>query len=274
MNTAPATSSIGLTRLVGWELMKIRTTRTWQLLLVIGSIMVVIQAGAVSAMAGSTMQPGQPPMPGLDDPAMLRTVYASGFLTGYLFTLVLGVLGITTEYRHKTITTTLLTVPRRSRVVVAKLGAYLVAGFGFGLAFLAVALVTAAVVISIRGYPLGLGASGVPRTLALSVLGCTVWTVFGLGLGTLVRNQIAAVVTAVGAVMLDSLLAIGLNQVGAGSVARFLPGQASSAISEAPASGGFTVELLPWWGGMATLCGYGLVLGFIGAILTLRRDVS
>ena len=47
-----------------------------------------------------------------------------------LLALVLGVLIITGEYRHKTVTPTFLAEPRRGRVVAAKLGV----GFGAGLA--------------------------------------------------------------------------------------------------------------------------------------------
>ena len=46
-----------------------------------------------------------------------------------LLALVLGVLIITGEYRHKTVTPTFLAEPRRGRVVTAKLGI----GFGAGI---------------------------------------------------------------------------------------------------------------------------------------------
>lgn len=275
--TRPGTAHrrTSLPRLAAWELLKIRTTRMWMALLLIGALLVVVQAGFLAALAGSAAQPGQPPMPSLDDPGMLRMIYSSGFLGGYVVTLILGVLGFTAEYRHQTITDTLLAVPRRSRVVLAKVTAYVIAGILGGILLVGIGVVAAGTVILVRGHPLGLLAEGVPRTLGLSVLGCAVWTVFGLGLGTLVRNQIAAIGIGIGGTVVEALLAMGLNQFdGGGAIAQFLPGQASSAIAAGPTTGAFEAEMLPWWGGMLTLVAYGLVLGAAGAALTLRRDVT
>ena len=49
-----------------------------------------------------------------------RLLLGSGFRTATLLAPVLGVLCITTEYRHKTITGTLLLTPQRDRVLAAK----------------------------------------------------------------------------------------------------------------------------------------------------------
>ncbi|NLT56357.1 MAG: ABC transporter permease [Actinomycetales bacterium] len=265
-----------LHQLVGWELLKIRTTRMWWGLLTAGVAMALFQSIFTAALAGRSVG-GQPSgLPAPDDPAVLRTLYASGFLGGYVFVLVLGVLGLAAEYRHQTITHTFLAVPRRPRIVLAKLLAYLLAGAGFGAVLVATGVVAGGIVILLRGYPLGLDAPGVPRTIGLSVLGCAVWTIVGLGVGILIRNQVAAIVVSVlVAYLVDPLLSFGLNQVeGGGDVARYLPSQASAAIAEGPTSGTFAVDLLPWWGGLLVLCGYGLVCAAAGTLLTLRRDVS
>ncbi|MFI5101396.1 MAG: ABC transporter permease, partial [Actinomycetes bacterium] len=55
---------------------------------------------------------GQPGVPALSDPATVRTVFASSG-TASALVLVIGILGMTTEYRHQTVTPTFLVTPRR-----------------------------------------------------------------------------------------------------------------------------------------------------------------
>src|SRR2546421_5539508 len=58
--------------------------------------------------------------PTLQDPAGVRNVWASAGQAG-IMALVVGILGMTTEFRHQTITATFLATPRRGRVVTAKM---------------------------------------------------------------------------------------------------------------------------------------------------------
>jgi ABC-type transport system involved in multi-copper enzyme maturation permease subunit len=205
---------------------------------------------------------------------MLRTIYTGGLNYGYVVTLCLGVLGMAGEYRHQTITPTLLAVPRRSRLVASKLVAYLLAGLGYGVAFVLAGAVLGAIVVAARGYPLGLDTPGVGRAIALAALACAIWTAFGLGLGTLIRNQIVALLVGIAfAVLAGPLLALALQAAKAGAVAQYLPNQASAALVQ-PASGGLEQTLLPWWGGALVLLAYGVAFAALGTVLTTRRDVT
>jgi ABC-type transport system involved in multi-copper enzyme maturation permease subunit len=178
------------------------------------------------------------------------------------------------EYRHLTITPTLLAVPRRSRLVAAKVVAYLVAGFGYGIVFVLAGAVLGGIIVVARGYPLGLGAEGVVRSILLAMLACAIWTVFGLGLGTLIRNQIVALLAGIAfGVLAGPLLALALQAAHAGAVAQYLPNQASAALVQG-ANGGIEQTLLPWWGGALVLLAYGVVFAAVGSVLTTRRDVT
>jgi ABC-type transport system involved in multi-copper enzyme maturation permease subunit len=264
----------GLVRVVATELLKLRTTRTWWALALTGVLLAFLQSGILAALSGANLgSQGQAP-PAPSDPAVLRSIYTGGSSLGYVVTLCLGVLGMAGEYRHLTITPTLLAVPRRGRLVLGKLVTYLLAGFAYGVLFVVAGAVLGAVILRIRGYAIGLDAPGVPRAIVLAMLGCAVWTVFGLGLGTLVRNQIVALLTAVGfAVLAGPLLALLLQALHAGAVAQYLPNQASAALVEGT-SGGVEQQLLPWWGGALVLLAYGVVFAALGAALTTRRDVT
>jgi ABC-type transport system involved in multi-copper enzyme maturation permease subunit len=258
---------------VATELLKLRTTRVWWGLLIAGVLLAFLNSGLLAGTAGLALGNGQPSPPPTD-PAMLRSIYTGGFANGYVITLCLGVLGMAGEYRHQTITPTLLAVPSRTRLVASKLVAYLLAGLAYGVALVAVGAVLGAVILAARGYPAGLGAPGVVRSMLLAALGCAVWAVFGLGLGTLITNQIVALLTAIGfGVLAGPLLALGLQAAHAGAVAQYLPNQASAALVQGT-NGGFEQQLLPWWGGALVLLAYGVVFAVLGTLLTTRRDVT
>ena len=268
-----APSAPGLGRLVATELLKLRTTRVWWGLLLTGILLAFLNSGLLAATAGLSLGNGRPSPPPTD-PAMLRSIYTGGFANGYIITLCLGVLGMAGEYRHQTITPTLLAVPARGRLVASKLVAYLLAGLAYGVVLVAVGAVLGAVMLTARGFPAGLGAPGVARSMLLAALGCAVWAVFGLGVGTLITNQIVALLTAIGAAALAGpLLALALDAAKVGAVAQYLPNQASAALVQGT-NGGIEQQLLPWWGGALVLLAYGVLFAVLGALLTTRRDVT
>jgi ABC-type transport system involved in multi-copper enzyme maturation permease subunit len=263
-----------VTRLVRAELRKLRTTRLWWGL----ALGIASTSAAIAALTGLTagIDTGAGATPGVDDPATVRSVYTAGLGVAYLFALALGVIGMAGEYRHQTISATLLGSPRRARVVVAKLVALSLAGIGYGVLTVVSGMAVGVPILLVKGAPLRLASDGIPRALVLAVLAVALWAVLGLGVGTLIRNQIVALLVGVGVAWIaEPVLAIALNALDVGSVARFLPSQATTAIVTPPSTAGsFSVEYLPWWGGALVLLGYAAVSGAAGAALTLRRDVT
>jgi ABC-type transport system involved in multi-copper enzyme maturation permease subunit len=265
-----------MTRLLRSELRKVFTTRLWWGLLLglmasWGGLSVLL--GALSGLDAGTGRAS----PTLADPATLRGVYTAGLTTAYLFALAFGVISMSGEYRQQTITATLLASPRRSRVVLAKLAAVVLVGFGYGVAGVIAGLLGGIPVILIRGYSLRLTEDGVPRALAAAALAIALWAVVGLGVGTLIRNQVVALLVSIGlAWIAEPLIALALNAAGAGAVAKFLPSQATGALvsPDSGGSGALTVDILPWWGGALVLIGYAILSGAVGASLTLRRDIT
>ena len=59
------------------------------------------------------------------------------------------------------------------------------------------ALVVGGVVIVARGYDLGYGTDRLWSSVGLGVVAVGLWTLLGIGIGTLIRNQVAAVLVAV-----------------------------------------------------------------------------
>lgn len=264
-----------MTGLLRAELKKIRSTRLWWGLLIGALVLSAIQSVAMAAIAGVDMGsgPGTGELSGLEDAATVRAVYPMAMFTGtYIFALVLGIIGMAGEYRHQTITSTFLVSPRRSRVVVAKLLAHFLAGLAYALVGLVVVLVAGGITMSVRGYGLGLDADRLWPTMGLAMLAVAIWAVIGVGVGTLLRNQIVAIVAAVLFVWLvEPLLSLVLTLVEWDHVSKWLPSNASSALM---APGGALGELLVWWAGGLVLLAYGLAIAGLGVLLSMRRDVS
>lgn len=183
---------------------------------------------------------------------------------GYLFAMVVGVLLVAGEYRHRTITWAVLVTPRRWLVVVAKLVACVVVGLIVGL--------TAAVAVSLTVFAAtGLFTGGVPPALLGSVLSTALWTVFGGALGALVRHQLATVVAAfVWSFYGEWLLVMLVPAVG-----RWTPTGAAKAVSgwtrdAMPVAG----DLLPMWAGGLVFLAYALVAAGLAVLTTTRRDIT
>ena len=261
------------TALVRSELRKITSTRLWWGLLIGAVVYTVIQAAASAALAGSDPGAGQPATAALDTAEAIRTVYASSpFQGSYIFAMILGITGMTGEYRYQTITPTFLATPRRARVVLGKMAAHLVVGIGYGLVCVLFALLVGGVVIVARGYPIGYGADRLWSSILLAVLAVGLWTMLGIGIGTLIRNQVAAVLVAVFVTFLvEPLATFILAANGLDAIVKWLPTNASTALTS---PGDTFVTYLSWWAGGLVLLGYAAALAGLGLRLSVRRDIT
>jgi ABC-type transport system involved in multi-copper enzyme maturation permease subunit len=255
------------------ELRKITSTRLWWGLLLGAVLFTAIQAVAVAATAGSPAGGGAPATPGLETAQAIRSVYAGSLFSGtYIFALVLGITGMTGEYRYQTVTPTFLVTPRRERVVLAKMVAHLLVGAGYAVVGLLAALVAGGITITIRGEGLGYGADRLWSSVVLGVLAGGVWTQFGIGVGAVIRNQVAAILIAVAVTfLLEPLATYLLAALDLDALVKWLPTNASAALTS-PDNG--LLNYLDWWAGGLVLVGYAVLFGGLGMLLSVRRDVS
>jgi ABC-2 type transport system permease protein len=253
---------IGLVRA---EWTKLFTTRVWLGLTLGACAMVGGLSALLTGLAGSAPQNGQPGLPPVGDPVFEQVALAVSAEAVALF-LILGIIGMTQEYRHRTATPTFLTTPRRWRVVVAKLVAYALAAVPLVLAVLAVNVLVVTVYAGARGAAPSLNEDNL-EVLWRSGLVLVIYAVIGVGVGALLRNQVGAIV---GALVYLFVVEGVIQSIPATQPAyKWMPGGALDATLPTFQQ----VDLLePWQGGLLLL-GYGLVAAFLGTVLAVRRDV-
>lgn len=169
-----------MTRLLHAELLKLRTTRTFVALTAIAMGTSVLIAGLVAILTEPTRD------------SVLVDVFASD--TSSFLILVLAVIGISGEWRHHTITSSLLAAPDRHRFLGAKTVAFAAAGLVLSVATAATVAVVGTLVLSVRDLPLPALSEVLAQAGRNAVLAALLGA-FGVGIGALLRNQIAAVVS-------------------------------------------------------------------------------
>ncbi len=245
-------------RLLSSELLKLRTTRTFHALMAgaVALIVIIAVLGAALGTFKSTATPG-------------RALLAVAGL-GPLFALVVGVIGVTTEFRHGTITRSLLVEPVRTRLMATKLGAQLIVGLALGAVSYGVCAGIVSVILSGRGIATGMSTSDWIEGVIGGALATMLYAALGLGVGALLRNQVGAIVVVLTWVfVIENLLGIIPGGVGDGIKKYGLSGVASSLARTASHS--IRIGQLP--AGLLLL-GYALILVIAGTIVVRRRDVG
>ena len=240
-------------RLVRTELRKQRTVPTTA----IAGVLVVATAVLVTVAIVTTAGQDGNPLLGRDSFEDLLRAPASVVT---LVALVLGILGMAGEHRHRTVTTTFLAIPRRGAVVRAKLAAHALSGAA--LATLALVTTAAMSVPWLRSDGVPVVVDGdVVAVVAGFVASTALFGALGVAVGTLVRNQTAAL----GGVLVWLLTAEGLLSGFVGRAPEVLPAAAGAAMVRPDGD-----ALL----GALALAGTVAAVAMVGTRLVVSRDVT
>jgi len=242
-------------RQVRAELLKIRSTRT-TIGLLLGMIALILLFTLLTGLLAS--------VPSLSTTEDQRQFLSLADLAG-VFSALSGVMLVASEYRYGTMRPTILFTPHRSRVLAAKVVAGVLAGIAFAVVGEAIGWGIGYTIISGRGIPFALS-TGDGVQLVLGGLGSVaLWGAIGVGLGAMLRNQVAAVITLLAWAFVVAPLLFGLVP----SVGRFMPTYAGDGLV-----GVTTRHLLSAVAGGVVLVGWTALLAAVGIALTARRDVT
>jgi hypothetical protein len=252
-------------RLIAGELHKLFTTRLWLWLLLSSIALTGLYASLLIAFSDDP-DTWTPPLSTAAGQQTLFAVAAGGADT---LVAVLGAIGLTGEFRHKTATATFLATPHRGLIVVAKLAAYGLVGIGFALVCLAVVTTIALPWLAAKNIDMSLTANGLPRTFLGVIADIAIFALLGVGLGALLRNQVAAVVTLLIYRFVAEPIVTGIPALSDWTI--YLPGSASAALTQVSLT---TQNFLEAWQGGLVLAGYGLAFALAGTFFSVRRDVT
>ena len=240
------------------ELLKLTTTRTFVALAgaAVGTSLVI--CALVALLTEPTRE------------SVLTDVFTTD--TSGLFIVVLAIIGITGEWRHRTITSSLLAAPDRVRFLAAKTLAFGVAGLVMSLTISVAVSVLGFAILTARDLPLPDGGELVVQ-LARNAESAALTGALGVTVGSLIRNQPTAIVAVllVSFVVDPTVLSL-VPEVGRYGPTHGLPlavmdtapedvgAPEGSLLSPLPAA----LALLAWVAGLFTL----------GAALLRRRDLN
>ena len=237
------------------ELLKLRTTRTFFALIgsaVALSLLLLVLTTLLKAEFSE------------ED---VRTTF-SGDFTG-IFILLLGAMGMAGEWRHKTITSTILAAPDRLTLITAKTISYAIAGVVVSFVVTASLMLVGTIILSMRDQP----------TLDFATLLDIMWRnlvvaaylgAIGVAVGAIVRSQVAAIIGLILFPLVVELTLFGLVP----DVAKYSPiNGVTSGIANVD-TGDSSVDFLAPGLAALVMLGWVSVLFAVGAALLNRRDLT
>ncbi len=236
-------------RLIHGELIKVRTTRT-ALGFGAASVLLVLALVLISFLTSDPTTAEQ----------KREALNVGGVLSVPL--LIFGIVGATGEYRHRTIAPAVLIAPGRARLTVARLIAYMLTALVVGATMLVVAF---AIGLPLAGGGESLSGNDYAVVLGGGLIVSVLTTALGVGVGVLVRNQVAGVV---GALIWLFILSPVL-----GLIDDDLP--TYTTLPAAGVAGGAESDMsLSWGKAVIVLVAWAAVFFVVALLVERRRDVD
>jgi ABC-2 type transport system permease protein len=249
-----------MTRLLPAEALRLATTRTYWLLT--AAVAALIAGGTGATAAATSFTPGISPA---------RSVLAIAGLAQTV-ALLAGVLSVTSEFRHKTITPAVLITPRRTPLLAAKLITMAAAGLAFGLATTELATAITLPLLAARHIPAGISGTQAAAIIAGGGAATALGAALGIGIGAIIRNQVGAIVTVLALLYVAEPLLGFLPHAGTAAEKYGLGGLAAAAAHTI----GFpaTAQLLGQRAAILILAAYTAAVLSAGAALLRHRDIT
>ena len=240
------------------ELLKLRTTRTFVAMVAVATLLALL----ITTLGASLSD--------IDSKDDVRAFVIAD--TGGFFILILGIVGMAGEWRHKTITGTILANPDRIRLVAAKVVAYALAGVVLSLVANALAMTVATAILSARDLPT-LDAAELGDLLWRNLLLAALGGALGVGIGGVIRNQTVAVTLVLAFAFSIEPALVGL----APEVGQFGPFTAVPTAflgTKSSFAFGENAQLLAPWLALLVMVGWVAAFAVASALMLRRRDLT
>lgn len=255
-----------MSRLVAAEWRKVFTTKLWWGML-LGAV-AFVALGVVAQIASNGGPRSE--LPPLSTAVTQQSLFATS-AGGYVFSIIVGVIMMSTEYRHFTSRPTFLTTPHRGRVILAKLLVAFAVGAFYGAVCVAVTCAIAVPWLGAKGVSINWTANDLLLVLLGGGASVCIYATVGVGIGVLLRNQIAGVMASLAFLLVvEPLIAITPYIQEA---YRYTPAGAAAAVTTYGTLRR-NVQVVDPWQGALLLLGWGLLFAVLGWLITLRRDID
>ena len=253
------------------EFTKIGSVRStvWTLLVLFA---VSVGIGAVASRVSATGWSNTPPAD--RTPLDATQVSMVGLLVlGPLVIVVLGALVLSAEYSTGMIRTSLIAMPRRGVLYVAKAVAFGAVALVVSLATALTAFFLGQALLASTHQSATLAGPGVLRAVLGSALYITLCGLFAFGAAAVIRNTAATITAMIGLLFVLPVLVNVLPWGWRDDLVRWLPTSAARAISATVwKAGPQNSHLFSPWGQFAVFAVYTVVLLVVGGILVRKRD--
>ena len=237
------------------ELLKLRTTRTFFALIGSGLALSLVLLTLNTLLSDEFTE------------EQVRAAFAGDF-TG-LFILLLGAMGMAGEWRHRTITSTVLAAPDRMKLIAAKAISYGIAGVVVSFVVTASLMLVGTIILSSRDL-VTLDFATLVDIMWRNLIVAAYFGVIGVAVGAIVRQQVAAIV---GLLLFPFMVELPLFGF-VPDVAPYAPiNGAPSGVVDVSFDDGPDDFLDPGVAGLV-MFGWVTVLLALGAVLLRRRDLT
>ena len=190
-------------------------------------------------------------------------------ILGQLVIVVPGALVLTAEYATGMIRTSLIAMPRRIVIYVAKAVAVVAVALAVSLATAFTAFYLGQSLLARSHHSATLAGPGVLRAVIGSALYITLCGLFAFAAAAIIRNTAGTITAMIGLLFVIPALVNVLPHIWQDDLVRWLPSSAARAIS---ATAGQESHLFSPWGQFAVFAVYTTVLLVVGGILFRKRE--
>jgi hypothetical protein len=237
--------------LIQGEMIKVRTTKT-ALGFAVTILGLTLLWVLLSILAGETTS--------LEDK---RTAINVAPLPLAIPLLLFGVVGATGEYRHRTLAPAVLIAPDRIRLTLARLIAYVLTALAIAVVIVALTLLIAAALLPSEPGP-DLGGDDFRRMIFGTLIASVLSVALGVGIGLLVKNQVAAVI----GTLVWILIGVQLIQLIDDDLPNYTTPPATVAL------GGSLDNEVSWSQGLIVMLAWAAVFLVVGLLADQRRDID